>query len=98
MIAIGVDIGGTKVLAAVVDSAGRVLDTEATATPGRGQGAEDATAAEVEDALVDVAGRLLAVHGRCPVGRSFPSGAWHDSVDRTTISSGSQNLLALAWT
>jgi glucokinase len=65
---IGVDIGGTKVLAAVVDGTGRVLDTEATATPGQGQGPEGATAAEVEDALVDVASRLLAVHGRCPVG------------------------------
>ena len=66
---IGVDIGGTKVLAAVVDAAGRVLDTEATATPGHGMGVEGATVAEVEDALVDVTGRLLAVYGRCPVGR-----------------------------
>lgn len=65
---IGVDIGGTKVLAAVVDGAGRVLDTEATGTPGHGIGAEGATAAEVEEALVEVVGRLLAVHGRCPVG------------------------------
>ena len=65
---IGVDIGGTKVLAAVVDSTGRVLDTEATATPGHGLGPEGATAAEVEDALVDVTSRLLAVYGRCPVG------------------------------
>jgi glucokinase len=65
---IGVDIGGTKVLAAVVDSTGRVLDTEATVTPGSGTGPDDATAEEVEDALVDVTGRLLAVYGRCPVG------------------------------
>jgi glucokinase len=65
---IGVDIGGTKVLAAVVDASGRVLDTEATATPGQGLGPEGATSAEVEDALVDVLGRLLAVYGRCPVG------------------------------
>ncbi len=68
MTAIGVDIGGTKVLAALVDPAGRVLDTEATETPGHGEGLERATPAEVEDALVDVVGRLLAVHGRCPVG------------------------------
>jgi glucokinase len=65
---IGVDIGGTKVLAAVVDAAGRVLDTEATSTPGLELGPEDATAAEVEDALVDVVGRLLAVYGRSSVG------------------------------
>ena len=65
---IGVDIGGTKVLAAVVDSTGRVLDTEATATPGHGPGPDRATAAEVEEALVEVTGRLLSVYGRCPVG------------------------------
>jgi glucokinase len=67
-LSIGVDIGGTKVLAAVVDPVGRVLDTEATATPGHELGPESATAKEVEDALVDVVGRLLAVYGRCPVG------------------------------
>jgi glucokinase len=67
-LSIGVDIGGTKVLAAVVDNAGRVLDTEATATPGQGAGLERATPQEVEEALVDVVGRLLAVYGRCPVG------------------------------
>src|ERR1700712_4520411 len=65
---IGVDIGGSKVLAAVVDSSGRVLDTEATETPRPGFGLEQASVEEVEDALVDVAGRLLAVYGRCPVG------------------------------
>ncbi|MCW2760023.1 MAG: hypothetical protein JWR85_224 [Marmoricola sp.] len=65
---IGVDIGGSKVLAAAVDSSGRVLDTEATVTPGGGEGPEQATVEEVEDALVDVVSRLLAVYGRCPVG------------------------------
>ncbi|MET0837761.1 MAG: ROK family protein [Marmoricola sp.] len=65
---IGVDIGGTKVLAAVVDGTGRVLDTEATATPGQGPGPDRASAGEVEEALVDVTSRLLAVYGRCPVG------------------------------
>jgi len=49
---IGVDIGGTKVLAAVVDGFGRVLATEATATPGPGSGVDNATVEEVEDALV----------------------------------------------
>ncbi len=67
-VSVGVDIGGTKVLAAVVDHTGRVLDTEATETPGRGAGIERASVGEVEDALVDVVNRLLAVHGRCPVG------------------------------
>jgi glucokinase len=67
-VSVGVDIGGTKVLAAVVDHTGRVLDTEATETPGHGAGIERASVGEVEDALVDVVNRLLAVHGRCPVG------------------------------
>ena len=63
---IGVDIGGTKVLAALVDSVGRVLDTEATSTPG--SGIENATVQEVEDALVEVVERLLAQYGRMTVG------------------------------
>lgn len=65
---IGVDIGGTKVLAAVVDEAGRVVDTATTATPGKGSGIDDATAEEVEDALVSVIDALTREHGRCTVG------------------------------
>lgn len=65
---IGVDIGGTKVLAAVVDAAGRLLDTEVTATPGRGSGIERASVAEVEDALVEVVRALTQRHGRSTVG------------------------------
>lgn len=65
---IGVDIGGTKVLAAVVDEAGRVVDTATTATPGKGSGIDDATAQEVEDALVGVITDLTREHGRCTVG------------------------------
>jgi glucokinase len=66
--AIGVDIGGTKVLAAVVDTAGRVLDTETTSTPGPGAGMELATPLEVEDALTDVVTALVQRHGRSSVG------------------------------
>lgn len=65
---IGVDIGGTKVLAAVVDETGRVVDTETTATPGEGAGLERATAVEVEQALAGVVQALTRVHGRCTVG------------------------------
>lgn len=65
---IGVDIGGTKVLAAVVDETGRVVDTETTATPGQGAGLERATPGEVEDALAGVVEALVRVHGRCTVG------------------------------
>ncbi len=66
--AIGVDIGGTKVLAAVIDPTGRILDTETAATPGPGAGAERATAREVEDALVEVVSALTERHGRSTVG------------------------------
>lgn len=64
--AIGVDIGGTKVLAAVVDETGRVLDTEEVATPVGT--AHPATALEVEDALVRVVTLLAERHGRSTVG------------------------------
>jgi glucokinase len=67
-LSIGVDIGGTKVLAAVVDGGGRVLDTEATATPGPGSGVEKATVQQVEDALVEVVQPLIAQYGRLTVG------------------------------
>ena len=63
-VAIGVDIGGTKVLAAVVDEAGRVLDTESVATPDL----QTATVTSVEDALVDVVTRLTERHGRATLG------------------------------
>lgn len=65
---IGVDIGGTKVLAAVVDHDGRVVDTETTATPGEGAGLVRASVREVEDALVSVVERLTRLHGRSTVG------------------------------
>jgi len=44
---VGVDIGGTKVLAGVVDAAGRVLDRDRRVTPGD-------SAASVEAAIVDL--------------------------------------------
>jgi len=65
---IGVDIGGTKVLAAVVDEGGRVIDTQTTPTPGPGSGVEQASVTEVEDALVEVVVALTERHGRCSVG------------------------------
>jgi glucokinase len=66
--AIGVDIGGTKVLAAVVDPGGRVLDTETAPTPGPVSGLEQATPEEVEDALAEVVTALVQRHGRSSVG------------------------------
>lgn len=56
---IGVDVGGTKVLAGVVDEHGRVVRTARRATPGR-----RVDAVHVEDALVQA---VLEVAGGSPI-------------------------------
>lgn len=56
---VGIDIGGTKVLAGVVDSAGRVLARERRSTPGK-------SVIAVEDSIVDLVQAF---------GRSFDIGA-----------------------
>jgi glucokinase len=53
-LAIGVDIGGTKVAAGVVDDAGAILDRERRATPGRDVARTEAT---IVDAVMTLAGR-----------------------------------------
>jgi glucokinase len=60
-LSIGVDIGGTKVSAGVVDDAGRVIDRERRATPGH-----DATA--TEQLIVEVVTELAARHQVAAVG------------------------------
>lgn len=60
-LAIGVDIGGTKVSAGVVDEAGQVLDRERRPTPGH-----DVT--ETEAIIVDVVQSLAARHQVAAVG------------------------------
>ena len=47
-VVVGVDIGGTKVLAGVVDAEGRVVRTALRTTPGR-----RVVTSRVEDALVE---------------------------------------------
>ena len=58
-LAIGIDVGGTRVKAGLVDAAGRVVATSARQTPGR-----TAVAATVEDLVVEVAEELLAAAER----------------------------------
>ncbi len=60
-LAIGVDIGGTKIAGGIVDSAGRVLDTERRDTPG-------SDVARTEAAIVDVVDTLAARHEVSAVG------------------------------
>jgi glucokinase len=61
VLAIGVDIGGTKVAAGVVDDDGGVIDTERRETPGHDAG-------ETESIIVDLVGRLAARNEVCAVG------------------------------
>lgn len=58
---VGIDIGGTKVLAGVVDSAGRVVARERRETPGR-------SAAAVEDTIVDLVRGFRREHDVAAVG------------------------------
>jgi glucokinase len=53
VLAIGVDIGGTKVAGGVVDEAGRVIDRERRDTPGSDVAATEAVIVEVVRALAD---------------------------------------------
>ncbi|KRE94841.1 glucokinase [Nocardioides sp. Soil774] len=73
-VVVGVDIGGTKVLAGVVDRAGVVSGTARRTTPGR-----RVVAGQVEDALVEAvveaaAGRRLAGVGVAAAGFVDPRG------------------------
>jgi glucokinase len=60
-LAIGVDIGGTKIAAGVVDDAGQVIDRERRDTPGN-------DVAETESIIVDVVNTLAARHEVSAVG------------------------------
>lgn len=60
-LAIGVDIGGTKVAAGVVDGSGAVIDRERRATPGH-------DVAETEQIIVEVVSALAARHDVRAVG------------------------------
>jgi glucokinase len=60
-LAIGVDIGGTKVAAGVVDENGRVVDRERRETPGQDVGATETTIVEVVDALCERHAEVVAV-------------------------------------
>lgn len=72
---IGVDIGGTKVAAGVVDPAGRVLARTRRDTP-----ADDAGG--VREVVIDLIGRLAAAHPVAAVG--IGAAGWIDAA-RTTV-------------
>jgi glucokinase len=74
-LAIGVDIGGTKVAAGVVDETGRVLASERRATPG-------ADIAETEQVIVEVVAELAARYEVTAVG--VGAAGWI-AADRATV-------------
>jgi len=74
-LAIGVDIGGTKIAAGVVDEAGRVLDRERRDTPGT-------DASLTEERIVEVVSALASRHDVAAVG--IGAAGWIAS-DRATV-------------
>ncbi len=74
-LAIGVDIGGTKVAAGVVDEAGKVLETVRRPTPGH-------DVDETEDTICAVVGELSARHRVVAVG--IGAAGWI-ATDRATV-------------
>ena len=74
-LSIGVDIGGTKIAAGVVDGAGRIIDRERRPTPG-------SDVARTEQVIVDVVSALAARH---PVSSVGVGAAGWMSADRSTV-------------
>jgi glucokinase len=75
-LAIGVDIGGTKVAAGVVDEQGRVLDRERRDTPGN-------DAARTEDVIVDAVHALAARSDVAAVG--IGAAGWVSNDNATVL-------------
>jgi glucokinase len=75
--AIGVDIGGTKVLGGLVTPEGRILRTARRATPG-------ASVTETEDAIAGVVEELLAYSAEV-VGVGVGAAGWFDRTGDTVL-------------
>ncbi len=89
---VGIDIGGSKILAGVVDSAGTVLSTQLRVTPGRSVQAVEDTIADVVAAFTvdhDVAAVGIGAAGFVDVTRSVvtfsPHLAWRDEPLRAAV-------------
>ncbi|QNN54069.1 ROK family glucokinase [Nocardioides mesophilus] len=89
---VGIDIGGSKVLAGVVDQAGKVLATEQRATPGRSVLAVEETIVEMVQGFeqtYDVAAVGIGAAGFVDATRSVvtfsPHLAWRDEPLRAAI-------------
>jgi glucokinase len=74
-VAVGVDIGGSKVLGGVVDEAGHVVDSELRSTPSR-------NVADIESVIVEVVTALADRHDVAAVG--IGAAGWI-GTDRSTV-------------
>jgi glucokinase len=77
-VAVGVDIGGTKVAAGLVAVDGTMLDSARRATPG-------SSVADTEDAIVAVVVELAARHGGLLVGVGVGAAGWFDRTGDTVL-------------
>jgi glucokinase len=75
-LAIGVDIGGTKIAAGVVDDGGRLIDRELRATPGN-------DVAQTESMIAEVVGVLAGRHDVAAVG--IGAAGWIDADGGTVL-------------
>ena len=89
---VGIDIGGSKVLAGVVDSSGVVVETQQRVTPGRSVAAVEDTIVELVDAFqqsYDVAAIGIGAAGFVDMTRSVvtfsPHLAWRDEPLRAAV-------------
>jgi glucokinase len=76
--AIGVDIGGTKVLGGLVTAEGRIVGTARRATPG-------ASVPETEDAIAGVVSDLLTRYEGPVVGVGVGAAGWFDRTGDTVL-------------
>lgn len=74
-LAVGIDVGGTKILGGLVDADGRILHTTRRPTPPEG----DALVAEI---VAAVTAMTADVEGRLPVGCGFPALVTRHGVTR----------------
>lgn len=80
LLAIGIDIGGTKVAGGLVDTSGRIVHRARRDTPHRSK-----SPGVVEDTIVEVVGELVAAAGREAIAAVGIGAAGFVAADRATV-------------